>query len=755
MAFCSDCGTKLRDGARFCEGCGSAVHAPAERIPVAASVAAAESVAAPMSLPPANPVVLPPAEPTVEPTVSFHDGPAEPVPAAPRKGRRGLVAGIGGLAAVGVLGVVGYVVYDQLTGPAGGADSPEAAVIELSRAADAEDAVTALSLLPPGEVGPLVNLYQEVEAKATSTGVATADDPFAGFDLHLEGVRVQPEQLGEDVAAVTITSGTVSWTLDPDQLQGPLRVEPDGDVRRASEGSADLVEVTRNATEGAPLRIMTVQRDGKWYVSPMYTLLEQWRASEGLPAPDFTQELDLEGTGAASATAAVEEATGAVATYDVDALLDLLSPDEAAALYHYRDAIVMALHRDGALAELQEEGYLTVDDVDAVEGEEIDGRVPVTIRGATGTLVADEGDDVYSWTLQGNCISWVRNGDSDGGCLDEAFTEMGLGADLAAEFQSLTILTHEVDGRWYLSPLATLVADARNVVADLDADDVTGVLGVPQFGSVDAELTEGATAEAELTDPFGSALFQMEVPAGKVFSVCSDNSDGWVIFGPDGRPTGTQAVHSVDGGTYRVLAYGGGQTTSISLTPGLSEVQSVPVPGTVPALGDGACGARLVTFQATAGEPLTIATEGGSPVEINTPSGETVWTSVLIPEETGQYSFVAWVGAEFGIEPLGDDVLRAGSRVLAGVAAGTSTYVTVFVEAEQEVDITVYGDGTSEPALELYTMDGEYVDAASSSWFSSSATVFPYYEDVAQIYTLEVYNSGYEYGEVQIIVTGY
>ena len=63
-----------------------------------------------------------------------------------------------------------------------------------------------------------------------------------------------------------------------------------------------------------------------------------------------------------------------------------------------RDAIVMALNRDGALAELQEEeGYLSVDSVDsvdAVEGEEVDGRVPVTIRGASGTLVADEGDDV-------------------------------------------------------------------------------------------------------------------------------------------------------------------------------------------------------------------------------------------------------------------------------------------------------------------------------------------------------------------------
>ena len=281
MAYCSECGTNLRDGARFCESCGHAVGAPAAPEPVAvgAPVGAVSAAAGAGSFhPPADPTphYLSPA------SESYAAEPAAAAPTGPRKSRRGLVTAIGGVAALGVLGGVGYVVYDQLTGPNGGADSPQAAVLELSAAADAEDAVTALSLLPPGEVGPIVNLYEDVEAKATSTGVAVEDDPFAGFDLHLDGVKVQPEQLGEDVAAVTVTSGTVSWTLDPDQLQGALRVGSDGEVRRATEGSADLVEVTRNATEGAPLRIMTVQRDGEWYVSPMYTLLELWRANQGL-----------------------------------------------------------------------------------------------------------------------------------------------------------------------------------------------------------------------------------------------------------------------------------------------------------------------------------------------------------------------------------------------------------------------------------------------------------------------------------------
>ena len=223
--------------------------------------------------------------------------------------------------------------------------------------------------------------------------------------------------------------------------------------------------------------------------------------------------------------------------------------------------------------------------VDAVEGDEVDGRVPVTVRGASGTL-ADDSGDFYSWSLQGNCLSYSEGGDSDGGCLDEVFTDVGLGADLASQIQSATILTQEVDGRWYLSPLATLVASARDVVADLDADDVAGVLGVPQFGGVDGQLADGETAEATLDDPYGTAVFEMDVPAGKVLSACSD-SNGWWIYGPDGTPADGRAVLAADGGRYRVLASGVGELTSVSVTPALSDVQTATVPWSFRPVGRG------------------------------------------------------------------------------------------------------------------------------------------------------------------------
>lgn len=748
MTFCPSCGARLLEGARFCEHCGSAVQTQAVPVasvpppsPAPAPVPAAVAVAGPGEGPVSPDDAEQSAEPAGRPAWTAPTGPA-----APRKSRRGLLTGIGGVAAVGVLGAVGYLVYDRLDGPSGGADSPSAAVLELSAAASAEDPVTALSLLPPGEVGSLVELYGDVEAKATSAGVAAEGKPFAGFDVRLDGVAVETEELGEDVAAVTVTGGTVSWTLDPDQLQGALRIDESGDVRTAGEGAADLVEVTRSAGEGAPLRIMTVQRDGTWYVSPIYSLLELWRVNEGLPAPDFSEEIDLEDTGADSATDAVEQAAQALAAYDVDGFLDLLSPDEAAALYHYRDAVVTALYRDGELAELQSEAQLTVDAVDAEEGEEVDDRVPVTVRSASGSL--STGDDFFTWTLDRNCLSYTEDGDADGACLDEILDDSGLGSDLASEFDALTLLTHEVDGRWYLSPLATLVAEARTAVDALDADTVTALLGVPQFGTVDAQLEAGAAVEGSLDGMNDYALYEMDVPAGSVLSTCIEDAGIGGIYGPDGRPVNGSPALATDGGRYRVLVTGA-NSDSFSLTPEVSALEELTVPSTVPAAADGTCGERLFAVEATAGEPLLFGTDVGDDVRITTPGGESVRASAFVPTETGRHLLSVAADQEVSVEALGGDVLTVGSSVTGTVSGSESTTMRVFVEAGTEAEITVVGAGAVEPYVELFTLDGDYVDNDYPT-FANTASVIPWDYPTPQIYELVVQDYFGESGSFEV-----
>jgi hypothetical protein len=724
MRFCSSCGTPLREGVRFCESCGAALAPPAATPPAVHEPAAAtEHVPAPVA------VLDPPA-----------DVGAPVAPAAPRRSRRGLLTGIGAVAAVGVLGTVGWFVYDRIAGPNGGADTPQAAVEQLAAAAEAEDAVTALSLLPPDEVGPLVELYQDVEAKATSTKVAAADDPLAGFDLTVDGVTVTTEDLGDDVAAVTVTGGTVSWTVDPTKMQGPLRLDPSGGDRGATEGSADLVEVTQRATDGAPLRIMTVQRDGAWYVSPMYTLLETWRTSQGLPAPDFTAELALDGTGADSPEAVVQDAAQAVATYDVDGLLDLLSPEEAAAAYQYREAITAALYRDGALAELQSEGGFSYDSLDVVAGDEVDGRVPVTVRSAAGGVTDGDGD-YTAWRLDGNCLNWTEpDGDSDGGCLPDLLAEEGLGGDLASGFDSLTLLTQEVDGRWYLSPVATAVADLRTVVSGMDADTVASTLGAPQFGGVDGTLEDGTPVTGEVQGWQGPALYEVAVPAGQVLSTCAEGDVFPYLYAPDGRPLERDAVLATDAGTYRVLVGGQGEGNAASpftIRAALSSVEEITVPVTVPPVQGGGCGSRLLAFEPTVGEPLLFSTGDESSVQVTTPSGESVWGTAFVPQESGIHYLSVAADAEVEIGTLTEEVLTVGDSVTVDTSGMAPPTVRVFVPAGQDVRIDVT---SGYPYAELSTLDGSLVASGDGGFTGTSSLYPPSYESA--IYELAVEDLG-------------
>jgi hypothetical protein len=707
-------------------------------LPVAAMAAAGGTPVSPPAVePPAT--TLPPVEqPPVEPPVATLP-PVEQPYAAPRQKRRGLLVGVGGVAALGVLGAVAFVVIDQLTGPSGGADSPEAAVIELSAAASAEDAVTALSLLPPGEVGPLVELYQDVEAKATSTGVAAAADPLAGFDLQLDGVQVQVEELGDEVAAVTITGGKVSWTVDPGQMQGPLRIDPSGEVRTGAEGSADLVQVAQEATDGAPLRIMTVERDGDWYVSPSYTLLEAWRTDQGLPAPDFSQELDLQDTGAGSAEEAVKQAAAAAAAYDVDGLLDLLSPDEAAALYHYRDAIMTALNRDGALEELRSEGRLEVESIVAEAGEEAADLVPVTVRSASGGVYDDDGD-YTSWSFDRTCLSWNEDGDTDGGCLDEAFADEGVDPGAATGIDSLTVLTQEVDGRWYLNPLASLVSQARGAVAAMDVDAIATTLGVPQFGGVDGDLEEGVTVTGAATGPGDYAVYEMDVPAGSVFSTCVEGEASATLYGSDGRPVGHGATVVTEGGVHRVVVTGaGGEHTDFTLRPVLGDVEQVTLPADIRPAGGDACGWRVLAFEATAGQPLLLGAEGGSDVQVTTPSGETAWATSFIPEETGIHHVTVAADQPVGISQA--DALTTGQVVVVSEDPSGSVQQYVLVRPGESVRIEVVSLSDSTPAAELTTADHRYVDEDRPFLYADRySTVLA---DEPGLYLLDVHNIGY------------
>ena len=169
----------------------------------------------------------------------------------------------------------------------------------------------------------------------------------------LEEDRIARVRLDGIEAAISV--GSVSQTLavgqpgdivaiDPTALDGiRLEIEDQRDglvVRAEAPGEEPLNEFAPDAH----LDLITVQRDGQWYVSIGYTMLENIRNTAGgdFAQPDFGRAFDLvesgEG-GAESADQAVRNLVTAIESLDYDAMIRLTDPVSLPYLHDYLSLI--------------------------------------------------------------------------------------------------------------------------------------------------------------------------------------------------------------------------------------------------------------------------------------------------------------------------------------------------------------------------------------------------------------------------------
>src|SRR5262249_5211019 len=151
-----------------------------------------------------------------------------------------------------------------------GADSPEAAVRKLADAISHEDPLAAADVIAPDEVSSLHDTLSHAEAKAAELKlVETAGAPLAGIDFNVDGLDLSNTSLGDGVAKATIDGGTFQASTHQAQFSPLLRKALNGtDDNTASKDLAHL-------SDGElPTFVVAVHRNGNWYVSAAYTVLE-------------------------------------------------------------------------------------------------------------------------------------------------------------------------------------------------------------------------------------------------------------------------------------------------------------------------------------------------------------------------------------------------------------------------------------------------------------------------------------------------
>ena len=152
---------------------------------------------------------------------------------------------------------------------------------------------------------------------------------LTGLSAQYTGFTTSTDDLAPDVAAVTVTGGSTTGTVDPSQL--PLASYFKDLLGVALNGKPH----TATSPASGPIVFGTEEVDGSWYVSLGYTIAINALKGEGQSgAPPAASEA-LQAAGASTPQGAVQAIFTDVSNLDLAGLLADLAPDEMAALDAY------------------------------------------------------------------------------------------------------------------------------------------------------------------------------------------------------------------------------------------------------------------------------------------------------------------------------------------------------------------------------------------------------------------------------------
>ncbi len=352
-----------------------------------------------------------------------------------------------------------------------------------------EDLLGVIDLLLPGEREtfgePLSELVAELQRLEVVSDGASLEG-IDGFDVVLDERSVDVATTNvADIANITMTADA-TVTVNGDELPvGELLTDNFGDVFDEIEG----VEETESGLEFS-LPVTAVEQDGRWYVSGMYAIAEEARQGAGF---DEIPEEGIVAKGGDSPEGAVDVLLDGVEQLDLSAIIGAINPNEAEALQRYAplflgeaqdalDEIPVTMEFTGVEYEVSGDGGTRSVIVTAAHlaGEFRDptGESPETVP-----FTLDYADGCYQAETQGESIDTCADGAT--GDLtdvedllaefgaDEAFGELrDIWEDILSDYEQPGVTVKEVDGEWYVSPIATSFDQFFAVSHALDRDEL-------------------------------------------------------------------------------------------------------------------------------------------------------------------------------------------------------------------------------------------------------------------------------------------
>ncbi len=394
---------------------------------------------------------------------------------------------------IGLLAMVaGAVFFVRSVGSTKGSSSPQAAVQRLLDAASNEDVLGVLETLPANERNLFATRLQTLTKELGRLGILRSDvnlSDLQGIDLEFTGVTMRSETLKEGLAAVEILEGRSTYRVDP-------ATTPLGDfVRKLLPRSAFSTVSGSDELADDDIVLATVREGDDWYVSLFYTIAEATRrdANVSFPAAGY----GVVARGAASPEKAVEELIRAGLGLDLRRVIELLPPDEAAALHDY--ASLFLTNVESIAREAREHFRAQIRELSLSAKPDGDDHL-VTVKRFSFKV---DGPDFGSIDYDGECLT--MSGGFFG--FDGPQRQCGTGLEGVAPLPGPALsdagfTVVERDGLFYVSPIRTIF---DSVIAALKALSPDALETINDFFSSMFGFAEGG-------ESFPPAAFETLAP---------------------------------------------------------------------------------------------------------------------------------------------------------------------------------------------------------------------------------------------------
>jgi hypothetical protein len=236
------------------------------------------------------------------------------------------------IALIVAAGVYFFAIRDTRSG-ATGQDTPQESVTALFTTLGNSDPIGLADQLDPVEAKLFTDLNSDILGELKRLNVlssAASTDTLTGTTISVSGITMDGanETINDNVQIVKLTGGTITVSSDPNSipLSDSFKQAVGAEIDQAQPQS-QTINIADAVAEnnGDPIRIATVKRDGKWYVSLFYSIADNAAHSAGLPSPTAADQIPAEGKG--SPEDAAQAFIAAATAGNVEDVIKVLPPD--------------------------------------------------------------------------------------------------------------------------------------------------------------------------------------------------------------------------------------------------------------------------------------------------------------------------------------------------------------------------------------------------------------------------------------------